>query len=162
MTEIERPTWHEYFFNIAKEISLRSTCPSRKVGCVIVNPETKNIVSTGYNGAPRNTQHCGPECKTRESGKGYMKCRAIHGELNAIVAAAENGASTLGAEMYLTTTPCVFCSRVIINAGIQRVYALTYYPHPEALELLLMGGVDVIVLNTDTLPSFGVDTDAEV
>jgi dCMP deaminase len=159
---IDRPTWHEYFFNISKEVSKRSTCQSRKVGCVIVNPETKNIVATGYNGAPRGIEHCGDECLTRQSGKEYKKCSAIHGELNARLSAAEYGVTTRGMEMYLTTTPCVFCSRTIINAGIKKVYALSYYPHPQALELLMQGEVDVIVLNTDTLPYFEKETDEEL
>jgi dCMP deaminase len=151
---MSRPSFHEFFFQLAKDYSSRSTCPSRKVGAVIVDPETKTLVAAGYNGAARGTEHCGEECLTRESGKGYRKCRAIHAELNAILNAALLGVSTKGKDMYLTTTPCVFCSRTLINAGIKRVYALTYYPHAEALALLLEGGVDVEVLNTDTLPYF--------
>ncbi len=146
-----RPSWDEFYFQLAKDYSQRSTCPSRKVGAIVVDPETKAFVCAGYNGAARNTEHCGPECGTRQSGKSYEKCRAIHAELNAIVNAAQIGVSTAGKEMYLTTTPCVFCSRILINAGIARVKALTYYPHPEALELLAQGGVDVVVIKGDTL-----------
>lgn len=148
-----RPSWDEYFLNLAKATSQRSTCPSRKVGGVIVNPETNQVISMGYNGSPRGTAHCGEECLTRESGKGWKKCRAIHAELNAIISAAMNGVSTNGATMYLTTTPCVFCSRTLINAGIKKVVALTFYPQQEAIELLQEGGVDVIVVNSDTIPA---------
>jgi dCMP deaminase len=153
---IDRPSWDEYFLNLAKSTSQRSTCPSRKVGSVIINPETNQVISMGYNGSPRGTAHCGPECLTRESGKGWTKCRAIHAELNAIISAAMNGVSTNGATMYLTTTPCVFCSRTLINAGIKKVVALTFYPQKEAIELLQEGGVDVVVVNSDSIPAIFV------
>lgn len=153
MIELDRPTWDEYFLSIAKATAQRSTCPSRKVGSVIVNPSTNQVISMGYNGAARGTQHCTEECLTRESGKGWRKCNAIHAELNAIISAAMNGTSTNGATMYLTTTPCVFCSRTLINAGIKKVIALTFYPQQEAIELLQQGGIDVVVMNSDTIPS---------
>ena len=151
MIELNRPSWEEYFFTIAKDIAKRSSCPSRSVGAVIVDPLTNHIKATGFNGSARGTEHCGEECVRRESGKSYGKCKAIHAELNAIISAAQNGVSTNNSDMYLTTTPCVFCSRMLINAGIKRVFALTYYPHPEALELLTEGGVEVIVVHGDTL-----------
>jgi len=154
MEKINRPSWHEVFFNMAKTLAQRSTCPSRKVGAIVVDPETNTFVCGGYNGAPRGTAHCGDSCRKRESGKSYEKCNAVHAELNAIINAALIGVSTNYKDMYLTTTPCVFCARVLINAGIRKVYALTYYPHPEALRLLMEGGVDVVVLNSSTLPSF--------
>ena len=153
---IDRPSWDEYFLNLAKSTSQRSTCPSRKVGSVIVNPETNQVISMGYNGSPRGTSHCGEECLTRESGGGWRKCRAILAELNAVISAAMNGVSTNGATMYLTTTPCVFCSRTLINAGIKKVVALTFYPQKEAIELLQEGGVDVVVVNSDSIPAIFV------
>ena len=153
MIELDRPTWDEYFLNLAKATSQRSTCPSRKVGAVIVNPETNQVISMGYNGAARGTAHCTEDCLTRESGKSWRKCNAIHAELNAIISAAMNGTSTNGATMYLTTTPCLFCSRTLVNAGIKKVIALTFYPQKEAIELLQEGGVDVVVMNSDIIPS---------
>lgn len=149
---VSRPSWDEYFLDLAKATSQRSTCPSRKVGSVIINPETNQVISMGYNGSPRGTAHCGPECLTRESGGGWRNCRAIHAELNAVVSAAMNGVSTKGATMYLTTTPCVFCSRILINAGIKKVIALTFYPQKDAIELLQEGGVDVCVVGGDEIP----------
>lgn len=150
---LDRPSWDEYFLSLAKAAAQRSTCPSRKVGSVIVRPDTNQIIAMGYNGAPRGVAHCGQECASRESGKEWKKCSAIHAELNAIISAAMNGVSTDGAIMYLTTTPCVFCSRTLINAGIKKVIALTFYPHREAIELLQEGGIDVVVVNSDTIPS---------
>jgi dCMP deaminase len=158
---MNKPTWDEYFLGMARMVATRATCPRRSVGCVIVDPETKNVISTGYNGAPRGTMHCGNACENIPSGSSFEKCRAVHAELNAITAAALNGATTRGAEMYLTTTPCVFCSRVIINAGISKVYALTYYPQAEAVELLTEGGIDVVVVNSDKIPSIFIRRDNE-
>jgi dCMP deaminase len=159
--ESRRPSWHEHFFAIAKAVAQRSTCPSRKVGAVVVDPKAKTFVCSGYNGAPRGTKHCGDSCRSRETGKSYEKCNAVHAELNAIVNAAMIGVSTNEKHMYLTTTPCLFCARVLINAGISRVYALTYYPHPQALKLLMEGGVDVVVLDSNTLPSFEDSDESE-
>lgn len=146
---MSRPTWDDYFFKIAKDTAERSSCPSRKVGAVIIDPETKSVKATGYNGAPRGTAHCGQECLTRQSGSGYTRCKAIHAELNAIISAACNGVSTKGTHMYLTTTPCLFCSRPIINAGIEKIYALTIYPHREAVDLLIEGGVEIVVVDSE-------------
>lgn len=144
--------WNDYFFGIAKMVSAKSTCPSRQVGAVLVDPTTNFIISTGYNGAPRATEHCGTECATRQSGGDWNKCKAIHAELNVIIAAAQNGARTAGATLYLTTTPCVFCARVIINAGILNVIAASAYPHEEALRLLKSGGVKVQIVTGVPMP----------
>ena len=150
-TVISRPDWDEFFFDLAKQYARRSTCPSRKVGAIIVDPETKTFVAAGYNGAPRGTEHCTEACAQRKSGNDFRKCNAVHAELNAILNAALVGVSTNNKEMYLTTTPCVFCSRTLINAGIKKIYALTYYPHADALALLAEGGVDVVVVKGDSL-----------
>lgn len=157
----DRPTWDEYFLGMARMVATRATCPRRSVGCVIVDPNSKNILSTGYNGAPKGTRHCGDSCENVPSGSSYEKCRAVHAELNAIISAANNGVKISGAEMYLTTTPCVFCSRAIINAGITKVYALTYYPQQQAIELLADGGVDVVVVNSDKIPSIFVRMESD-
>ena len=140
---VNRPTWDEYFLNLADATSLRSSCPSRKVGAVIVNPDTKQVVSLGYNGAARGSDHCTDLCLTREKGKDWDKCNAIHAELNAIIAAAMNGVSTNGATIYLTTTPCIFCARHLVNAGIKRVVSSSLYLAGESLELLAKSRIQV-------------------
>ena len=144
---LERPDWNTYFFRMATLIATRSTCPSRAVGCVIIDIETKHVISTGYNGSPRGTAHCGESCVSRESGKSWEKCRAVHAELNAILNAAKNGVSTDGCRMYLSTTPCVFCSRTLINAGVKEVYAMSKYSHDEAIALLNEGGIKVRIVS---------------
>ena len=149
---LNRPTRNDYFFGIAKTVSARSTCPSRQVGAVLVDPETDYIIATGYNGAARGTPHCDEACGTRVSGQDWEKCKAIHAELNVVICAAMNGARTKGSWLYLTTTPCVFCARVIINAGIAHVLAVSMYPHNEALELLASAGVKLTVESGVPLP----------
>lgn len=136
-----------YFFRIADAVSLRSTCPSRQVGCVVVNPETKAIVTTGYNGAPRSTAHCGPECLERRSGTDWHLCKSVHAEMNAIANAALNGVSTKGCVMYLPTTCCLACARVVINAGITHIYAQSIYVHDDALFLLKEAGVGISIIS---------------
>jgi dCMP deaminase len=149
--------WDQYFFSIAKVVSAKSTCPSRSVGAVIINPDTHAIITTGYNGAPRGTAHCGDACRKRESGKSFEKCKAVHAELNAILAAAMNGVSVMNATMYLTTTPCLFCARTIVNSGIKHVYAMSYYPNPESLDLLVEGGVRLTVMHGIATPSLNIN-----
>lgn len=146
----DRISWDRYFINMADVVATRSTCPSRQVGAVIVDPFSMNIVSTGFNGAPRKTSHCGPECLKRRKGRDWSMCRAIHGEMNAIINAAYNGVSTRGCSIYLTCTPCEMCARVLTNAGINRVIAKDYYNNQEistpGLKELKLGKVDIEIL----------------
>lgn len=143
-------SWDEYFLNMASLVATRSTCARRSVGAVIVS-ETHNVISTGYNGAPRGLEHCGPKCAKREPGTNYEDCAAIHGEINAIVNAAFNGVSTKDSTLYLTCTPCILCARVIINAGISRVVCRELYNNATisqpGLEILKRGRVSVVVGN---------------
>jgi dCMP deaminase len=71
----------------------------------------------------------------------------VHAELNAILNAAKNGVGTDGCRMYLTTTPCVFCSRTLINAGVKEVYAMAKYTHDDAIALLNEGGIHVKIVS---------------
>lgn len=145
--------WDNYFLQIADVVATRSTCPSRQVGCVVVDSETKAIVSTGYNGAPRGTAHCDERCLQRRSGQDWQDCKAIHAEINAITNAALNGVSTNCCTMYLPCTPCIMCARVIVNAGIERVACREIYPHPETFELFKEAGIPITLIQgvTDEL-----------
>lgn len=124
-----------YYLDIAETVLERSTCLRRCYGAIIVNND--EIVSTGYNGAPRGRKNCMDlGCCTREamrvpSGERYELCRSVHAEMNAIISAARR--DTLGSTLYLAgreaktgellhdTTSCSMCRRLIINAGIERV-----------------------------------------
>ncbi len=145
--KIERPTWDAYFMNIAKMVATRSNCIKRKVAAVIVRD--KQIISTGYNGTPRGTRNCNeggcPRCNNfTESGKSLEECFCSHGEENAIVQSAYNGVSTKGTTIYTTFSPCLLCTKMIINSGIVEVVYNEKYPIAEsALKLLKEAGVKV-------------------
>ena len=134
-----RPNWNKYFMNITKEISQRSNCMSAHIGAVII--KNKTIISTGYNGAPRQTKDCYERgnCLRRQlnipSGQRYELCRSVHAEQNAIINAAREGTNLTGADIYmygekvhnnkkeiLKVLPCFICKKMIINAGIRNLY----------------------------------------
>ena len=127
----------KYYLNIAEQVLERSTCLRRKYGAVLVNND--EIVSTGYNGAPRgetNCVDCG-RCKREElgvpKGERYELCVAVHAEQNCIISAARKG--MIGGTLYIVgkeaqtdeyanPKPCLICRRMIVNAGIQRVVGI--------------------------------------
>ena len=124
-----------YYLDIAESVSERSTCLRRRFGCVIVNND--EIVSTGYNGAPRGRKNCTElgECYREKlsvpRGERYELCRSVHAEQNAIISASRK--ETIGADLYMVginaktgevepnSSSCMMCKRVVINAGINRV-----------------------------------------
>lgn len=117
-----RVDWHQYFMNIASEVSTRSTCDRKHVGAVIVRDKT--ILSTGYNGSVRGLPHC--------DDAGHMMqdnhCVAtIHAEANAIIQAARNGVRLDGAEIYVTASPCWNCFKMVANSGIKGIYYGEFY-----------------------------------
>jgi dCMP deaminase len=139
----DRPTWHQYFLTITRNVAERSTCTRAKVGAVIVRD--KNILATGYNGAPAGLPHCldvGCLVYTSRtpSGENEENCfRTIHAEINAIAQAAKNGASIRDADIYITHTPCIHCVKVLINTGIRRIFYEREYKR-ATIEELLRGG----------------------
>lgn len=135
----KRPVWDEYFMEITKVISSRSTCLRRKVGALIV--KEKRILATGYNGAPRGLKHCEEIGCLREqnkipSGERQELCRALHAEQNAIIQAALHGVSIKDATIYATCQPCVVCAKMIINSGIKKIIFSGDYPDKLAKEML--------------------------
>jgi len=124
---------------ITRQVAERSTCLRAKVGAVIVRD--RNILATGYNGAPAGLPHCTEvgcliyESRT-PSGEIEQNCyRTIHAEINAIAQAAKNGASIRGAAIYVTHTPCIHCFKVLLNTGVCTVYYETEYKL-ETLQVL--------------------------
>ena len=135
-----RPGWDEYFMGIAKVTALRSNCVKRKVAAVIV--KDKRLIATGYNGTPRGLKNCSdggcPRCNTfGESGKGLEDCLCSHAEENAIVQSAYHGVGINGATLYTTFSPCLMCTKMIINSGIREIVYHANYPMGE-LPLKLM------------------------
>lgn len=124
----ERLNWKLYFANMAINSALRSTCPRISVGAVLV--KDKEVVSTGYNGAPRGMKHC------TEAGcildKSNHCIRSVHAEANAIIKARCN---IQGAELFCTHMPCLECCKLIINVGINKVYYIFGYLDVRSLDL---------------------------
>ena len=148
----ERPTWDLYFMEIAIIVSKRSTCRRRNVGAVAV--KEKRILSTGYNGAPMGLTHCIDSGCLREtlkvaSGERHELCRGLHAEQNAIIQAAYHGVSINGADIYSTHLPCSICMKMIINAGIKRVFYIDGYSDDLAIELVNESGIMLQKVNFD-------------
>lgn len=146
---MDRPSWEEYFMEIALLVARRSTCLRRQVGALLV--KHKNILATGYNGTPSGIRHCNETGCLREtqqipSGQRHELCRGLHAEQNAIIQAAKHGVNISGATLYCSNSPCVICSKMIINAGIEKVLYLEGYPDDMSLEMLREAGVKVVRL----------------
>jgi len=117
-----RASWDEYFMNIARVVSSRSTCDRKFVGAVIVRDKT--ILSTGYNGSIRGMPHCSEVGHMMEEGH----CVAtIHAESNAILQAAKNGVSIDESSIYVTASPCWNCFKQVANSGIRRIVYGEFY-----------------------------------
>ena len=146
----DRPTWDEYFMEIADVVTKRSNCVSRKVGAVIT--VDNQIITTGYNGAPKGLHHCvdAGGCLRKinkiESGTRQEVCRAAHAEQNAIISAAVRGVSIKGGTLYLNTYPCSISTRMIINAEIKRIVYDSDYNDPLSKEMLDESGIEVLRL----------------
>lgn len=109
--------WHARFLSLAFFISGWSKDPSTKVGAVIVRPETRTIVSTGYNGLPRGVADTAARLQDRE----YKMMSTVHAEVNAIMHAARAGMVIEGCVLYCTWPPCNHCAPIIIQSGIKHV-----------------------------------------
>jgi len=130
--KIVRPSWDEYFLEVATLVSKRATCLRRHVGAVLV--KDKRILATGYNGAPSGIKHCidsGDCLRTKlriPSGERHELCRGLHAEQNVLIQAALHGISTKESILYLTNQPCIICAKMLINAGIKEIVIKDGYP----------------------------------
>lgn len=142
-----RLDWDNYFMEIARVVSLRGNCIKRKVAAVIVRD--KRIISTGYNGTPRGITNCSeggcPRCNHfGKSGDNLEECLCSHAEENAIVQAAYHGVSIKGGTIYCTYSPCLICTKMIINSGLSEVvFGKSYVIEKLPLRLLKEAGVAV-------------------
>lgn len=136
---------------ITKMVAKRTTCLRRGVGAVLV--KDKRILATGYNGAPAGLKHCEEVGCLREnesipSGTRHELCRGLHAEQNVIVQAAYHGIAIGGATIYCTNKPCVICSKMIINAGIKKIYHDEGYNDPLADQMLVEADLEIVRLNS--------------
>ncbi len=135
----QRASWDEYFMNIAREVSTRSTCDRKFVGAVIVRD--RSILATGYNGSIRGLPHCDEVGHLMEDGHCV---RTVHAEANAIVQAARNGVRIEGASIYVTASPCWGCFRLVANAGIGRVSFGEFYREPKIFDVAGALGIEIV------------------
>jgi len=143
---MNRPSWDEYFMEMAEVASKRSTCLRRVVGAVLV--KDNHIISTGYNGSVSGIKHCEDVGCLRQklnipSGERHEICRGAHAEENSIIQAALHGVSTEGGVLYTTFTPCTHCSKIIANAKIRKVVCREKYPDELGMHLLKEAGVAI-------------------
>ena len=141
-----RPNWDEYFLEIARIVSKRSTCLRRKVGALIV--KDRRILATGYNGTPSGIRHCAEVGCLRAklkitSGQRHELCRGLHAEQNVLLQAALYGISLRDSSLYITNQPCIICAKMIINAGVREVVIAGSYPDRMAGEFLDEAGIDI-------------------
>lgn len=141
-----RPSWDEYFIEVAKLVSKRSTCLRRKVGAILV--KDKRILASGYNGAPSGLLHCVDVGCLRDklsipSGQRQELCRGLHAEQNALIQASLHGVSVRNSTAYITNQPCITCAKMLINAGIKEVVILDGYPDKMAREILKQAKIKV-------------------
>jgi dCMP deaminase len=141
-----RPSWPEYFMAITKLVATRSTCLRRHVGAILV--KDKRILASGYNGAPSGLRHCEEVGCLRAnssipSGERHELCRGLHAEQNLILQAAYHGISIKDAILYCTNKPCVICTKMIINAGITKIYYEDGYDDPLSDQMLSEAGLEI-------------------
>lgn len=146
-----RPTWDEYFTEMVLTVGKRGNCDRGRSGAVIV--VDRHIVATGYVGAPVGCATCdevGHLMKTvyDERGGEHQHCvRTTHAEANAIAQAAKRGSPIEGGTVYCKMTPCLDCTKLLINAGIKRVIALKrYHADHDSLRTLAEAGVELVVI----------------
>jgi dCMP deaminase len=145
----QRPSWDDYFLEIANIVATRATCDRGRSGCVIVRD--KRILVTGYVGSPAGLPHCddvGHQMKKtiHEDGNVTQHCvRTVHAEQNAITQAARTGVSIEGATLYCRMTPCRVCAMLIINCGIKRVVCeRKYHAGGESEAMFKEAGIELI------------------
>jgi dCMP deaminase len=145
-----RPSWDEYFINLAEVVKSRSNCLRMAVGVVVV--KDKRIIATGYNGTPAGLKNCidggCKRCLERE--RNILKeserkdlCICIHAEQNALLQSAYHGMSTKGAVLYSTVAPCLQCAKAIANSGISSVVYAGSYSDELGLRLFKSAGIKV-------------------
>lgn len=132
---------------IAQLVASRSTCLRRKVGAVIV--KDRRILTTGYNGAPRGLAHCSEVGCLRDKmniapGTRQELCRGLHAEQNAIIQAAMHGITIQNSVLYCTNQPCITCTKMIINAGIIKIFYKNKYPDELARKFIVEAGIQEV------------------
>ena len=156
MNKIKRPSWDEYFLQMADLVGTRGTCDRGQAGTVIV--KDRRLLATGYVGSPVGLPHCdeaGHEIHTvtNDDGTVSQHCvRTAHSETNAIANAARFGVAIEGATMYSKMIACYACAKVVVNAGIKRfVAAKDYHVSAKTKEIFKKAGVKLEIINKEVV-----------
>ena len=151
-----RPSWDEYYMEVANTIAKRATCDRGRSGCVIVRDN--QLLVSGYVGSPNGMPHCdevGHQMKKtiHEDGSVTNHCvRTVHAEQNAICHAAKQGIALEGATLYCRMTPCRTCAMLIINCGIKRVVCeKKYHAGAESEEMFKQVGIQLEFMHDEIL-----------
>ena len=149
-----RPSWDDYFIELARAAASRSTCDRGRSGCVIV--KDKRVLSTGYVGSPPGMPHCDEgghllRKVTDEDGTVREHCmRTIHAEQNAIIQAAKFGTALDGGVIYCKMEPCRTCAMSIVASGIKRVVCeKRYHAGEDSRKIFEKCGVELVVINNE-------------
>lgn len=143
-----RPSKDQYFMNMTSLVAQRATCARRAVGCVLVN-EQNHVLATGYNGVCRGSVHCiDTPCPGAllPSGTGLNICEAIHAEQNALIQCRNiNEIHTV----YVSSSPCIQCMRLLANTSVKRIIFEELYPHVESERIAEQCGIQWIHFTPD-------------
>ena len=153
---VQRLSKYEYFSQLAELVSKRATCARRKVGCVLVN-ERGHIIATGYNGVPSGHNHCIDDpCPGAgfASGEGLDRCEAIHAEQNALLQCRNVQEIAFA---YVTTQPCMTCTKLLLNTSCHTIVYNEPYVHQQAAELWIKNGRKIISAADAISRSFEVE-----
>jgi dCMP deaminase len=136
--------------DITRLVAKRSTCMRRQVGAIMV--KDKQILATGYNGTPKGITHCDVTGCLREqlkvpSGERHELSRGLHAEQNAILKAASHGINISESVLYCTDSPCIICTKMLINAGIRKVIFLKGYADELSMEMLEEANIDACLFD---------------
>lgn len=127
----------DFYMNVAKSAALMSHANRKKVGAVLVEPQSSDILSYGYNGTPTGFDN------TCEDNDGKTKPNVIHAESNALLKCAKTGKPVEGSILFVTMSPCTTCSISLIQAGVKEVVYVENYRNGEGLQILKEAGVKV-------------------
>lgn len=157
-----RPSIHSTLLSMTYLMAQRGTCSRQQNGAIIARDGRP--LSCGYNGAPRNMPHCvhaPSELSERDTSGQRTGCpTSVHAEANAVAFAARHGIALDDAWIYVTTTPCLTCAQLVINAGINTVVAHRQYRLSDGVDLLRAAGVKVLYFDArtdllETIPTLG-------
>ena len=143
---MNRQNWEEYFMSIAFQVATRSTCDRNHVGAVLVRE--KMILSTGYNGSIRGLDHCDDVGHLMENGSCI---RTVHAEANAIAQAARNGVNCSDSELYVTTSPCWNCFKLVANAGVKKIYFSKSYKDTKTIDFARLAKIEMKQISVEKM-----------